>query len=127
MPEPNESAEPDPSDSMLQRARKKMDDSKLIELVVRWGMIAAVGAGSSVATRQVGDAEHNAVVNTNHAEILSLKTTIEELRSGFHQRCDVEEKEREEDIEKLRDRVMYLEARTGLRSDPPAPAASPSP
>lgn len=110
-------------ESLIRKARRKVDDSKLIEHAVRWAVIAAVGAGSSMATRQVSDADQSAVVQTNRAEVEKLKAEIEMLRDGFTQRVDVEEREREAEQKRFERRITWLEARLNIS----APAAAEAP
>lgn len=116
--------------SLIRKARKKMEDTKLIEHIVRWAVIAAIGAGSSMATRQVGDAGHEATVQGNRSEVLKLQDEIKMLRDGFSQRVEFEENEREEDVDKLRDRIRrletLLEVRLGVAPMPAAEAAPPN-
>lgn len=123
--------DPKASETLIRRARRKMEDTKLIEHIVRWAVIAAIGAGSSMATREVGDAQHESVVQSNRNDVLKLSEQLEMLRAGFHQRVEVEEGEREEDIEKLRERIRrletLLEVRMGIAPMPAAAAEAPPP
>jgi hypothetical protein len=105
-----------------------MDDHKLIEHLVRWAVIAAIGAGSGMATRQVGDAEHNAVVQSNRSEVLALQADIRMIREGFAQRVEVEEKEREDALKRIERRLTWLEAKLDISAPPAAamPAEEPT-
>jgi hypothetical protein len=118
---------PDPSDSMLRRTKKKMDDMKLVESIVRWGVTALLASGAGYTSHTVADAKETASHNEASAEVLALKQEIKEIREGFAQRTHTEEQEREEDVMKLRERILYLEYHTGARHEPPAAAAAPPP
>lgn len=77
-------------------------------LLIITGTVGAVGGG---ATMVVGGAEQEAKVETAVERTKYLDDRLEWLRQGVLQRVDVEEKEREEDVEALRERVAALEAR----------------
>lgn len=106
-----------------------MDDSKLVEAIIRWGVVAVLGAGSAMATHQVEDSSHVAVVQDNRNEVLALQAEVKLLREGFAQRIDVEEKEREADMKKQEHRLTrvetLLEVRLGVAPMPAAEAAAP--
>lgn len=117
--------EPDPSDSMLRRAKKRMDESKLVETAIRWTVTALLASGAGYASHNVTDAKEVATHNEANTEILALKQELREIREGFQQRSHFEEQEREEAVQKVRDRLLYLEYHTGVRHEPPAAAAAP--
>jgi len=107
-----------------------MEDTKLIEHIVRWAVIAAVGAGSSMATRQVGDAEQNSVVNTNRAELIAMKDQLQMAKDGFRQliTVEVEEEEnaREETLRRIERRLTWIEAKLDIVAPPAAAEAPPN-
>jgi hypothetical protein len=123
----DELVEADPGEqTLIRRARKKMEDTKLIEHIVRWAVIAAIGAGSSVATRQVKDAGHETVVQENREGVLELRGDIKLIRDGFAQRVEVEEHEREDALKKLEHRLTRIETLLEVRMGvAPMPAAAP--
>lgn len=123
----DELVEADPGEqTLIRRARKKMEDTKLIEHIVRWAVIAAIGAGSSVATRQVKDAGHETVVQENRDGVLELRGDIKLIRDGFAQRVEVEEHEREDALKKLEHRLTRIETLLEVRMGvAPMPAAAP--
>ena len=116
--------------SFIRKARKHMEDTKLIEHIVRWAVIAAVGAGSSMATRQVGDAEQNSVVNTNRAELIAMKDQLQMAKDGFRQliTVEVEEEEnaREETLRRIERRLTWIEAKLDIVAPPAAAEAPPN-
>lgn len=92
---------------------KKALDNPLFTRAIQMLVAAAIGAAAGGTTHQVADADQNKVVQENRATILELKQEIAGIRDGFAQRVKVEEQERETDIRRLRDRVLFLEAKTG--------------
>jgi len=105
MPEPIESEQ-----SLIRKAGLKMKENEAIQAALRWGFIALLSAGSGYATREVGNAQHDAKLETTYTDTKRLDERVEQLRDGFAQRVNVEEREREEDIAKLRERIRRLES-----------------
>ncbi len=99
--------------------------SGLIEKLAPLLVAAFIGSSASVATRKVEDAGQDAIVQSNRTEILAIKADLEMFRSGFLQRVDVEEKEREEMIRKLEHRLTWLEARLNISAPPAAAEVAP--
>lgn len=95
--------------SVILKARKKMIDEKVAEKFIMWAIAALMGVGSGVATTQVKGANETAVVQSNRNEVEKLKADLEMFRSGFLQRVDVEEKERTQELTRLRERILVLE------------------
>lgn len=119
-----ESAEHPSEQSLIRKAKHKMDEIKLLERLIPPVVAAVLGVSGGVASSKVKDADYDAVVQSSREEILALKADLQLFRSGFLQRVDVEEREREEDVEKLRDRVIVLETLLRQRGiEPPAEAA----
>ncbi len=127
MPEPE--PEPDPADSLIRRAKKKMDDSKLIEAAVRWGVIALLGTGAGYASHRVEDANTTAEHYASEAKLLALEAELDDVRDGLKQRVEVEMRERLEADAKaeryLERRLTRLEVHAGLEAPPAAAAAAP--
>lgn len=130
MPEPDEEEVPEPSEqSLIRKARLKMEDSKLLEAIIRYGMIAMLGAGSAMATNKVEDAGHDTIVQENRNGVLELREEVRLVREGFAQRVEVEEKEREDALKRLEHRLTrietLIEVRLGVAPMPAAEAAAP--
>jgi 2-iminoacetate synthase ThiH len=122
--------EPDPSDSMLRRAKKKMDDYKWVEPLIRYAVIAALGTGAGMASHKVEDAKEVAQHSEGVSELKALQQEVRELREGLLQRVSVEEREREEAAKKHEHRLTrietLLEVRMGVAPMPAAEAARPT-
>lgn len=69
-------------------------------------VVAGVGGGANI---MVGKVEQDARVEDTRAKALEADERVEWLRRGVLQRIDVEEREREEDVQKLRERIARLE------------------
>lgn len=85
---------PDPGDSLIRRAKKKMDDSTVVEVAIRYIVMALLGAGSAVATHKVEDAQTEAAHYASEAKVLALEAEVDSLREGLKQRIEVEMRER---------------------------------
>lgn len=110
--------EQDPSDSLIRRAKKKMDDSKLVEAAVRWGVIALLGTGAGYASHKVEDAQGEAAHYASEAKLLALEAELDGLREGLKQRVEVEMRERLEAQHKadlaVERRIGRIEGRLGI-------------
>ena len=107
------SAEPDdddPEESLIGKAKKTMDDSQVLQHLIRYLVMAAIGAGSAVATRQVGDAHHDEKVESNYASLQQVQEELDWFKAGFRQRVQLEEEARVRETENLRARIVELES-----------------
>lgn len=106
-----------------------MDDSKLVEAAVRWGVIALLGSGAGYVSHRTEDAQTEAQHATSVSEIKELQQQIRELRSGVLQRVDTEEDERQEALKKHEHRLTRIETMLEIRlGAAPMPAeAAPAP
>ena len=92
---------------------KKAMDNPIFMRAIQMVVAAGLGAAAGGTSFQVADAGQEKTVQENREHVLALQAEIKDIREGFAQRVKVEEMEREEAIQRVRDRVLYLEAKTG--------------
>jgi flagellar motility protein MotE (MotC chaperone) len=92
----------------------RVAQSGVLQRVIPPLIAAVLGAMGGSASYKVTDAAESATVQENRAEVLALKSALEDARSGFRQYADKavkeEETEREQDVKELREKVARLEA-----------------
>lgn len=98
-----------PEIKLPEKWRAKVEEWKPVILAVARILVvlAGLGGGSAVV---VSSTQQEAKVEGTREKVLATEDRVEWLRQGFLQRVDVEEKERIEDVAKLRERLAALEA-----------------
>jgi hypothetical protein len=136
--------DPDPTEAEV-TIITRIVKSGLIERLIPLLISALLGGTAGMASRQVGDAEHNATVEANRAEILALDAKAEAIAAEYkdfktkyyerlrenreradaeHAALDHEQRQAEKYLER---RLTRIEFKLGMEAPPAPPAAVEAP